>query len=225
MLEVLSGRVMFVSSVILTGFFLVGAWLVRNQEAYTDEASVRIACRRLFVLTGMVWFFHIVWSGLLSFLQYRLWQQDALTRVLLKLPLDSALPISNISRRLFFLDSTHGYFLFYIWGRFWWPVVVSLLVFGLFTLAMWAWRHWSAVGVSRVEIWFLLLMAAVLGWPRIGIAWMSVVMLAFGLLIGQRVFRCVKPPSLFLPTIVSGLWVLWFGMQVIVALGAKGLIP
>ncbi len=154
-----------------------------------------------------------------------MWQQDPLTRLLLALPLDSTLPVSDVVRRIFGLNGTHGYFLFYIWGRFWWPVIISLLVFTLFAAVLWAWKRWGAEGVSRMEIWFLLLMAAVLGWPLMGIAWVSIVMLAFVLLLGQAVFRPSKPPNLFLPTMLSGLWVLWFGMRLLVALGAKGLIP
>ncbi len=225
MLETAREGLTLVPVITLTCLFLTGAWWVWNQRKNADEALTRMTCQRLSVLTGAVLLFHVLWAVLLTVLQYRAWQQDSFSRLLLQLPLDSALPISGLVRRMFFLDGPHGYFLFYVWGRFWWPVFISLLVFGMFAIVLWAWKHWGAQTVSRTEIWFLLLMAAVLGWPRMGIAWVSIVVLASGLLIGQVVFRYAKPPSLLFPTIVSGLWVLWFGMRVIVMLGAHGLIP
>lgn len=225
MLGVSREMLVLIPLLVLTLIFFVGSWWAWRARGDAGEALARIACRRLFCLTVAALCTHVVWAALLSGVQYRVWQQDPLSRLLLTSPLDVALPVSDFFRHLFALNGPRGYFLFYIWGRFWWPVVVSLMAFGLYALVLWTWKRWGAPSVSRVEIWLLLLMAGVLGWPLMGLAWMSIVIGAFGSLVGRAVFRQVKPPSLLLPTIVSGLWVLWFGMRVIVALGANGLIP
>ena len=138
-----------------------------------QETSKRTLYTRLSSLVSIralartaVWF-RIAYAAALTVLQYYIWSQAPLTRLLLGTPLkpESSVGIARDLPWLF--DTRIGYFLFYSWGRFWLSAILSVGV----ALAFW----WFLRALQRHNGGFFLpgetdiglLTALLVGWPNV----------------------------------------------------------
>ncbi len=125
--------------------------------AYYSQRSLR----RLIAATLL---FYISLAALKTWLQFQVWSQTELGKVLLNSPLDQNTP--GIFGQLGFLTAAPGgYFFFYALSRFWFSVLatvlVALLFYSLLKLLEKNWPH--LFEASEPELG--LLTALLVGWP------------------------------------------------------------
>jgi len=110
--------------------------------------------------------FYIFYPLLLSLLQYVTWAADPnLGTSFLTLPLDPATPCPEWLRPLFVEE--HGYFLFYVLGRFWLRAVLGLSTAFLFYFFLQAVMRAKPHALLPVESLIALMLALAAGWPLV----------------------------------------------------------
>lgn len=150
---------------------IVLAWLMLALAAlrYAFECGhLRMPWIGVFRIRTLAWLSlaaHLIYAAALTGLQYWLWSEDALARILLEMPANGAISgVTKIFPSIF--NTSWGYFLFYSWGRFWLHAllsVVAALVFWWF-LRMLARYQERFFVVGETDIG--LLAALVVGWPH-----------------------------------------------------------
>ena len=119
---------------------------------------------KCFIGGGVV--FYLFYPFLLSVLQYLKWAADStLGKAFLTLPLDPATPCPEWLRPLFMHE--HGYFLFYILGRFWLHAVLAFVGAFLFYLLLQMIRRAKPYTIDPLESLIGFILALALGWPGI----------------------------------------------------------
>jgi len=108
--------------------------------------------------------FMILYAGILTCGQYLTWKADSFGAAFLSAPLSGlGVPLIEMFPNVF--NTALGYFVYYVWSRFWLPMLVSVLVAFLF--------GWFLRGLGRYrerffasgETEFGLLAALAVGWP------------------------------------------------------------
>lgn len=111
---------------------------------------------------------HIIYGLFLTWGQSYVWANgNAMTEALLNLPLPSQVPFPSFLewlRPLF--EHSHGYFWFYVWGRFWFNIFLLFLTGGVLYSIFRAWKHYRG-GFSDEGPLLLLILMLISGWPGV----------------------------------------------------------
>ena len=112
---------------------------------------------------------NIFYGLFLTFSQYYVWSiASDFTRSLLNSPLSDTIPFSNLLGWVhsFLLNSNHGYFYFYAWGRFWINILILFILSGgLYSIFRLFKYYRGGFGHSGPELLFLLMLIS--GYPGI----------------------------------------------------------
>ncbi len=199
--------------IVALGAVYVGALLV-----YINGAS-RILNLKILVVAAVV--FRILYSALLSVVQYYVWSGQEFTRVLINSPLAKEVPLADFLRNSFsfLFDSELGYFLFYSWGHFWMNALLTIA-------AAFAFYGFLKVLKKRNDRFFYegetelgLLMALVVGWPSF-VIFVPLVFLAVVLVsIFRGLYLKEAYTTLGVPMLLAALITMIFGSNLISALG------
>lgn len=108
---------------------------------------------------------NIFYGLFVSWGQYYVWANGSeITKALLNSPLPKEVPFLEWARPLF---SNHlGYFLFYIWGRFWIYILISFLISGILYFLFRFWKSYRG-GFSEQGPELLLILMLIVGYPGV----------------------------------------------------------
>ncbi len=154
---------------------------------------------RLRVAAYLLVGWYVLYAVLLTVLQWQVWSNDAFTRLLLALPLSSAVPLSfwfELVRPLF--ERPGGYFAFYSFGRFWMPAVLAVVAALLWCGVIRLTRLARLRVFSKEAELFSFVAALIAGWPRIVVFIPLVIVFALFSALFHKV-RGTTPTSLFIP--------------------------
>jgi hypothetical protein len=141
-----------------------------------------------FIVLGLNLFYVLF----ISWGQYYVWSTASdVSRAILNSPLPSQVPFSSYlewMRPLFM--GTHGYFLFYIFGRFWLNLFIALITSGVLYLIFRVWQNYKSSFLEEGPLVLLILML-ISGYPS------NLVMVPIGFILSVIVliisyFRGVK---------------------------------
>ena len=199
---------------IIYGIFLVLAIALYLKSKYYPEFKLlNLTWKKLIVGTVSFQFFY---AGLITWAQYYIWSKNGFTNILLNSPVDKEAlgPILNFFFPLF--DHRHGYFAFYVFGRFWLEV---LIIWGLATLFYCLLRLSSRHRMEFFEpgeIELGLLVALIAGWPNFVI--FIPLMLGLTLLFSMYRLLVLKQTATTLawPLILAGALTLIFGGKLLI---------
>ncbi len=111
---------------------------------------------------------NILYGIFLTWGQYYVWSMVSdVTRSLLMLPLPEQVPFSPVfewTRPLF--EGNHGYFMFYVFGRFWLNILVSLAVSAVLYFIFKFWKLYRG-GFQEKGPLFILILMLISGFPGV----------------------------------------------------------
>lgn len=126
-----------------------------------NEELLRLVFKRGIYIVGG---FKILYAAFLTFAQYLVWDNNGLTRALLKLPVEEKAMMSFGFLSKFF-ERDGGYYYFYVFARYWLIILISFAVAYLFYLLLRGLKKYKErffIG-GEPELGFAL--AFLVGWP------------------------------------------------------------
>ncbi|MEI8269893.1 MAG: hypothetical protein WCG45_00840 [bacterium] len=111
----------------------------------------------------IVQFLFITWG------QYYVWSSSTdFTRTLLDLPLSKEVPMPFLMEwlRPIMFENNLGYFLYYVWGRFWLYVFILFLLSLVVYILLRIWRDFRG-GFSKDGPLLILILSLISGWPGV----------------------------------------------------------
>jgi hypothetical protein len=163
-----------------------------------------ISYRKLFFGTIGI---HVFYGLFISWGQYYVWANGSeMTKMLVNLPISAETPFPKIlwwARSLF--ENNLGYFLYYIWGRFWLNIFISFLTSGLIFLIFKTWKHYRG-GFQEGGPLFLLILMLISGFPgilvNVSLGFIFAVILFFVNYLKKRTVLNIEPVFIF-STLIS----------------------
>lgn len=108
--------------------------------------------------------FMILHAGILTCGQYLAWKDDPFSAAFLSAPLSGlGVPLIEMFPQIF--NTALGYFIYYVWSRFWFPMLLSILVASLFGWFLRGLERYRERFFAEGETAFGLLAALAVGWP------------------------------------------------------------
>ena len=168
----------------------------KNNEGYLKKISKK----GIYAVFG----FKIMYATFLTLAQYFVWENNGVTRALLKLPVEEKALMSFGFLSKFF-NQDGGYYYFYVFARYWLVIIISFAVAYLFYLLLKSLKKYKErffIG-GEPEIGFAL--AFLVGWPDFVIFLPAI----FFLIIPISIFRMLvfkeKLTTLGWPFIISAI--------------------
>jgi len=129
------------------------------------RGALRVLSVRTWWMLAAAW--QVVFAGMLTSAQYRMWQGNEMTRELVTTPLAGDVPRLLLHAPVMpFLDGSSGYYVFYAYTHFWVPFLLALLgagaVYGIFRFL----QHRKPVAVGNEEVLLISGVAFLAGWPN-----------------------------------------------------------
>ena len=117
-------------------------------------------------LVFVAFFLNIFYGIFMTLGQYYVWatSDDFKINYFLNLPLSKNTPIFEWLRPLF--ENNLGYFLYYVWGRFWLYIILLLVLSIVFYFLIKLWKSWRG-GFSDEGPKLILILMLISGWPGI----------------------------------------------------------
>ncbi len=180
-------------------FTLTAGYLYFKHKSNEDYLK-KISKKGIYTVFG----FKIIYAVFLTFAQYFVWDNNGLTRALLKLPVEgrALLSFGFLSK---FFERDGGYYYFYVFARYWLVIIISFAVAYLFYLLLKGLKKYKErffIG-GEPEIGFAL--AFLIGWPDFVLFLPGI----FILIIPVSIFRMIifkdKLTTLGWPFIVSAI--------------------
>ena len=118
----------------------------------------------LFITVGLL----IFYSLFVTWGQYYVWLKSSdMTRMLLNLSLPEQVPFPKfLEWARFLFKGSHGYFVFYVFGRIWLNIFISFFVSGFLYLIFKTWNHYKG-SFSEKGPELLLVLMLISGFPGI----------------------------------------------------------
>lgn len=118
----------------------------------------------IFIAIGLVVFYglFITWG------QYYVWLKSSdFTRALVTLPLPDGVPFPSYLEwtRVFFAGN-HGYFIFYVFGRIWLNIIISLAISGFLYFLFRVWSHYKGSFMENGPE-LILVLTLISGFPNV----------------------------------------------------------
>lgn len=201
----------------LKWFPVVLLWLVyvATFSSYFLGRNFRIFNFRFLAVTGII--FRVITAAALSAGQYYVWSQSELTRTLLNSPISASVPFSDFIRRNFdfIVNGRLGYFLFYVFGRFWLNVFIVIGAAILFYLFLRVLKRHNERFFDEGEVELGFLLAILVGWPNfvafVPFIFLGVILVSvFRLLYFKEAYTTLGVPMFLAATILMA-----FGNEII----------
>jgi hypothetical protein len=181
------------------GMVLVVGYLYQKYNS-NEETLKKISKKTILTIAG----FKILYAIFLTIAQYFVWNNNGITRTLLKLPVDEKAMMSfGFLAKLFSRDS--GYYYFYVFARYWLVIFVSFVVAYLFYLLLKGLKRYKErffIG-GEPEIGFAL--AFLVSWPDFVIFLPAIFFLIIPVAIFRLIFLKEKLTTMGWPFIISAL--------------------
>lgn len=200
---------------------IIVLWLVYIAAAvsYYSSAAPKLFNFKFLAVTTIA--LRFLYAAVLSVLQYYVWSQSEITKLLINSPLSEEVPLSDFLRGIFgsIFDSKLGYFLFYSWGHFWINVLLSILVAFAFYGFLKALKKHNDRFFHEGETELGLLLALIVGWPNF-VVFIPLVFLAVVLVsIFRGMYLKEMYTTLGVPMLLAALITMIFGSNLIIVLG------
>ncbi|MCX6788270.1 MAG: hypothetical protein NTZ36_00085 [Candidatus Jorgensenbacteria bacterium] len=157
------------------------AYFVREKSNWSRFKQIFSFKRLAFSIVG----FRLLYSVLLTFLQYKTWAGGGLGTFFLKQSLDKSIPIWIVHNFSWIFNSKHGYFIFYSIQHFWVSATLSIFVAWLFYRFLMILKRYKERFFDEGEVELGFLCALVVGWP----AFIIFVPMAFLFVVIVSIFR------------------------------------
>lgn len=191
--------------------FLAGT-LVLSAVFYFSKKNLT---SKFFKLIIAVVSFRIFYAVALTLVQYYVWSQSELTKILTQSPLSDSVPLPVFD---FIFSGRLGYFLFYSYGRFWLNAVVSIFAAFCFYLFLKTLKKRKERFFESGETELGFLAALIVGWPNFVVFLLLVFVLVILISIFRGIFLKEAYTALGWPFILTTLIVLFFGDNLIQSL-------
>lgn len=190
-------------------FALIIGYLYFKHKS-NEEYLRKISQKGIYAVFG----FKIIYAIFLTVAQYFVWENNTMTKALLKLPVEGkALMSFSFLSKFFSTDS--GYYYFYVFARYWLVIIISFAVAYLFYLLLKGLKKYKErffIG-GEPEIGFAL--AFLVGWPDFVLFLPAI----FFLIIPISIFRMVifkeKLTTLGWPFIISAILAVVLGYSLL----------
>jgi len=183
---------------------IIGYLYFRTRE--NEALFSKIVKRGLFIVVG----FKFLYALFLTITQYLVWNNNGLTRALLKLPVDEkAMAGFGFLSKFFARDS--GYYYFYVFARYWLVILVSFAVAYLFYFLLKALKKHKERFFINGEPELGLTLAFLVGWPDFVIFLPGIFFLIVPVSLFRMVFLKEKLTTMGWPFIIAGLSAVVFG--------------
>lgn len=170
----------------------------------------------------LAWGTPVLYATLLTYLQYQVWAHNELGRTLLSLPVPGEVMFGTVFSWITatFLSGEYGYFMFYVWGRFFQSIVllygIVLLVYGLSTLFL----RMFPEGFSKNDRATAMFATLISGWPLAVVTLPVACVIALLFILGEKILkREDQTVSLEVPLLVAGTLCLLGGAFLVSFLG------
>lgn len=191
------------------GMILVVSYLYKKYST-NEESLKKISKKTIWIVAG----FKVFYAAFLTVAQYFVWNNNGITRTLLKLPVEEKAMMSfGFLSNIFARDN--GYYYFYVFARYWLVILVSFAVAYLFYLLLKGLKkHKERFFIGgEPEIGFAL--AFLIGWPDFVIFLPGI----FFLIIPVSIFRMVilreKLTTMGWPFVLSALLAVVLGYSLL----------
>jgi hypothetical protein len=139
--------------------FLLGLFLYLNKgEIYKMKITTK---KIVFLFLGIQIFYAIF----LTWAQYYVWAGSDFTKIFVNTPFDSSLRTNVFSFLPFLKDSSLGYFIYYVWGRFWMEFAITWCVAFFFWLLFSFFKKRRDYLFTKEELYIGILGILVFNWP------------------------------------------------------------
>ena len=168
--------------IIFSAVFIISAGYFYFKNTDNEEYLQKIFKKGIYIAAG----FKLLYASFLSIAQYFVWENNEITRILLRLPVQEKSMMSfGFLSKIFGKDG--GYYYFYAFARYWLVIIVSFAVAYLFYLLLKSLKkHRERFFVGgEVELGFAL--AFLVGWPD----FVLFLPFVFILIIPTSVFRMI----------------------------------
>lgn len=152
--------------VALRFFISKGVFLRKEYFSKINKCIENISFKKLIFVTIVI---NIFYGILVTWAQYYTWANSSIdyVKTLVNLPLSKETPFPYLLewvRPLF--EKDFGYFLYYVFGRFWFYILISFLISGIlyYIFKIWKSNHGS---FSENGPELLLILMLIVGWPGI----------------------------------------------------------
>ncbi len=198
----------FFSWAILGGACIVYVFRRRPLTTFSPVSIYRA------LLIGAI-LFKLFISLLETLVQYSVWKQNPLAKILLAQPLSEKVPeIPKFMFRLL-LDHPRGYFFYYAWEHFFLNALLSVLVAAVFCAFLVLLRKYRQGLFEDGEITLGTLMALAVGWPQAVLFIPGAFLCTILFSIARRIFFHEDYTTLGWPFLIAGGTVLVFGKLLI----------
>lgn len=118
----------------------------------------------LFIAIGL----NILYGAFLTWGQYYVWSLISdVSRSLLTLPLHAQVPFASyLEWTRFIFNGNHGYFMFYVFGRFWLNIIISFVVAVVLYFIFKVWKLYKG-GFQEKGPLFILILMLISGFPGV----------------------------------------------------------
>lgn len=168
-------------TIFAVGVVLVVGYLYKK-HSFNEESLKKISKKTIWIVAG----FKILYATFLTVAQYFVWNNNGITRTLLKLPVEEKAMMSfGFLSNIFARDN--GYYYFYVFARYWLVILISFAAAYLFYLLLKGLKKRKErffIG-GEPEIGFAL--AFLIGWPDFVIFLPGI----FFLIIPVSIFRII----------------------------------
>lgn len=192
----------------LPAVFLAGTLVLSVVFYFSKENSVS----KFFKLIVAVIFLRIIYAVALTFVQYYVWSQSELTKILTQSPLSDNVPLPVFD---FIFSGRLGYFLFYSYGRFWLNAVVSIFAAFCFYLFLKILKKHKERFFENGETELGFLAALIVGWPNFVIFIPMVFVSVMAVSIFRRLFSGEIYTTLGIPFLLAALTAFLIGSRLI----------
>ena len=190
--------------------FIIATGFLYFKHKSNEEYLKKISKKGIYAVFG----FKIIYAIFLTLAQYFVWENNNITKVLLKLPVgEKALMSFGFLSRFFNRDN--GYYYFYVFARYWLVILISFAVAYLFYLLLKGLKKYKErffIG-GEPDIGFAL--AFLIGWPDFVLFLPGI----FLLIIPVSIFRMLvikeKLTTLGWPFIISAVFAVILGYSLL----------
>lgn len=168
--------------VIFSAGFALGIGYLYFRNSQDEEALKKISRKGIFLVAG----FKLIYAIFLTIAQYLVWNNNGLTRTLLKLPVEEKAMMSfGFLSKIF--SGEGGYYYFYIFARYWLVILVSFAAAYLFYLLLKGLKKYKERFFLNGEPEIGFCLAFLVGWPDFVIFLPAI----FFLIIPVSIFRFI----------------------------------
>lgn len=209
----LSPSLLLVQKSFLGGFFIycLLLFIVSKKNLYTKETIV-ILFKKIFYSLIV---YYIFFSLILSIGQYLVWNSNPITKNLLSSPISQNVSAPIFKSLSFLSNSSLGYFTYYIMGRIWIGMILSILSGIIFWYFLKILRKYNNRFFEDGEVELGGVCALILGWPNFVIFLPLIFLSVIFISLFKIIFLKEKFTTLGYPFLLATLITIFYGIYLI----------